>query len=113
MPSHADWLNDRSLMVPSSATMQPVNLAAPVAVGELELFEAGVVLLPQATSSMVATAPTATVAANEAYFNFPPLAWWFTPKRYKGAYLIDRFLGEYFFGLSDERALSRSKPACC
>src|ERR1700677_2947673 len=71
MPSHADWLNDLSSIVPSSATMQPVNLAvvaelAPVAAAELApaagaelapaagaelVVEAGVVLLPHAVGS--------------------------------------------------------------
>jgi hypothetical protein len=72
MPAHADWLNDLSSMVPSSATMQPVNLAvdaaldagaaaleAAVAAG-LEADEAGVVLLPHAVASNAAAAHAAT-----------------------------------------------------
>jgi hypothetical protein len=73
MPAQADWLNDLSSIVPSSATMQPVNLAvdaeldagaaapeaADVAAG-LEADEAGVVLLPHAVASNAAAAHAAT-----------------------------------------------------
>src|ERR1700722_7054708 len=82
MPSHADWLNDLSLMPPVSVTMQPTNLpaagalpaevAAPDAEEVLELL-ADEVLLPQAAIS-TATAAAAIAAANEVCFTgSPPL----------------------------------------
>src|ERR1700734_846979 len=81
MPSHADWLNDRSLIVPSSATMQARNLA------EVEAFEpdeevvagldeplddgAELLLLPHAATTSVADTASAAVA-HALCFTLPP-----------------------------------------
>jgi hypothetical protein len=84
MPFHADWLKDRSLIVPSSATMQPVNLAAGAAVlvlvltaalDEVDVAVDDVVLddgaldelLPQAAISRLAAA-AAAAASNAVFF---------------------------------------------
>jgi hypothetical protein len=96
MPSHADWLNDRSSMVPVSATMQPVKLAA-LAVGVFEVEElAGVeeelpdggvlLLLPQAATTSVADTASAAVA-HALCFTLPPLG------RRHGAASLDPSLG--------------------
>src|SRR5215469_15177526 len=70
MPSHADWLNDLSLMPPVSVTMQPRNLpdveppAAPLApppVADAADDGALDVLLPQAASRRLAVAAAAAV----------------------------------------------------
>src|ERR1700677_204005 len=79
MPSHADWLNDRSSMVPSSATMQPTNLADVLA-GEEPDEAGGVVVdegaelleLPHAPTTSVADTASAAVA-HALFFTLPPL----------------------------------------
>src|ERR1700758_701541 len=85
MPSHADWLNDLSLMPPVSVTMQPrkpavdplavpdaaaqppglAALGADAARARLPVLLAVDELLPHAAISRVAAPAAATVATNE------------------------------------------------